>query len=129
MRKEAKLKRWIFFLFRKRRKKIFLDFFLQLSETFGLNKKTKSLVLYFLLVFLQAVFLFLKIIGIFFLLFTPYQKDINVGHDFQKIPMTMKISHGGVCIFVMGVILLCDPMAYVLPSLLSSSRLHGVNSS
>jgi hypothetical protein len=44
----------------------------------------------------------------------PYKKKlINVGHDFQKVPMTMKIAHGGVCIFVMGGIMLCNPMAYV----------------
>ncbi|KAL2480387.1 cytochrome C biogenesis [Abeliophyllum distichum] len=37
-----------------------------------------------------------------------------VGHDyFQKAPMKMNISHGGVCIFMLGVLLSCDPAAYV----------------
>nr|QIA59894.1 cytochrome c biogenesis factor C [Asterella wallichiana] len=30
---------------------------------------------------------------------------MTVGHDFRKAPVNMKISHGGVCIFIMGVIL------------------------
>nr|QIA60808.1 cytochrome c biogenesis factor C [Metzgeria leptoneura] len=32
-------------------------------------------------------------------------RPMTVGHDFRKAPVNMKISHGGVCIFVMGVIL------------------------
>lgn len=40
-----------------------------------------------------------------------------VGHDFRETqPMNMKISHGGVCILITGVILSCDPLAYVRPS-------------
>lgn len=39
-----------------------------------------------------------------------------VGHDdYQKAPMKMNISHGGVCIFMLGVLLSCDPAAYVRP--------------
>uniref|UniRef100_UPI0030FE5868 cytochrome c biogenesis factor C n=1 Tax=Cyathodium cavernarum TaxID=351593 RepID=UPI0030FE5868 len=30
---------------------------------------------------------------------------MTVGHDFRKAPVNMKISHGGVCIFIMGAIL------------------------
>jgi hypothetical protein len=37
-----------------------------------------------------------------------------VGHDYyKKAPMKMNISHGGVCIFILGVLLSCDPAAYV----------------
>nr|GEY66959.1 maturase, mitochondrial [Tanacetum cinerariifolium] len=37
-----------------------------------------------------------------------------VGHDYYtKAPMNMNISHGGVCIFMLGVLLSCDPKAYV----------------
>nr|GEW63662.1 cytochrome c maturation protein CcmFc, mitochondrial [Tanacetum cinerariifolium] len=37
-----------------------------------------------------------------------------VGHDYyKKAPMKMNISHGGVCIFMLGVLLSCDPAAYV----------------
>ncbi|KAF5782319.1 hypothetical protein HanRHA438_Chr11g0507151 [Helianthus annuus] len=39
-----------------------------------------------------------------------------VGHDYyKKAPMKMNISHGGVCIFILGVLLSCDPAAYVRP--------------
>ena len=39
-----------------------------------------------------------------------------VGHDYyKKAPMKMNISHGGVCIFMLGVLLSCDPAAYVRP--------------
>ncbi|KAJ0791392.1 putative H(+)-transporting two-sector ATPase [Helianthus annuus] len=39
-----------------------------------------------------------------------------VGHDYyKKAPMKMNISHGGVCIFILGVLLWFDPMAYVRP--------------
>ncbi len=104
-------------------------FLLRFSETFGLNKKTKFLALYFLLAFLQALFfVFKNNWNIFFIVRALPKRLINVGHDFQKIPMTMKISRWGVCIFVMGVILSCDSVAYVWSSLLSSPRLHGVNS-
>ncbi|KAI3729608.1 hypothetical protein L6452_18269 [Arctium lappa] len=37
-----------------------------------------------------------------------------VGHNYyKKAPMKMNISHGGVCIFMLGVLLSCDPAAYV----------------
>ncbi|KAK4424599.1 Cytochrome c biogenesis CcmF C-terminal-like mitochondrial protein, partial [Sesamum alatum] len=37
-----------------------------------------------------------------------------VGHDdYQKAPMKMNISHGGVCIFMLGVLLSCDPAAFM----------------
>lgn len=39
-----------------------------------------------------------------------------VGHDdYQKASMKMNISHRGVCIFMLGVLLSCDPAAYVRP--------------
>ncbi|GAA0185755.1 hypothetical protein LIER_33043 [Lithospermum erythrorhizon] len=46
-----------------------------------------------------------------------------VGHDYyQKASMKINISHGGVCIFMLGVLLSCDPAAYVRPFF----GLHGV---
>lgn len=38
-----------------------------------------------------------------------------VGHDYykKKVKMNLPISHGGVCIFMLGVLLSCDPVAYV----------------
>lgn len=54
-----------------------------------------------------------------------------VGHDYyQKAPMKMNISHGGVCIFMLGVLLSCDPAAYVGPVAHASYlfRAGGVNS-
>ena len=54
-----------------------------------------------------------------------------VGHDdYQKAPMKMNISHGGVCIFMLGVLLSCDPAAYVRPAAHASYlfRAGGVNS-
>jgi len=39
-----------------------------------------------------------------------------VGHDYyKKVKMNLSMSHGGVCIFMLGVLLSCDPMAYVRP--------------
>ncbi|KAF1856591.1 hypothetical protein Lal_00038457 [Lupinus albus] len=39
-----------------------------------------------------------------------------VGHDYhQKAPMKINISHFGVCICILGVLLSCDPAAYVRP--------------
>lgn len=39
-----------------------------------------------------------------------------VGHDYyKKVKMNLPISHGGVCIFMLGVLLSCDPVAYVRP--------------
>ncbi|KAL8088163.1 hypothetical protein AgCh_038079 [Apium graveolens] len=41
---------------------------------------------------------------------------VAVGHDYyKKAPMKMNISHGGVCICMLGVLLSCDPAAYVRP--------------
>ncbi len=127
--KRQKWKERIFFFFGKREKiKNIFDFFVAIFRNFGLNEKAKILALYFLFAFLQALFfVFETNWNIFFIVHALPKTLINVGHDFQKVPMTMKISHGGVCIFVMGVILSCDPVAYVWPSLLSSPRLHGVN--
>ena len=54
-----------------------------------------------------------------------------VGHDYyQKTPMKMNISHGGVCICMLGVLLSCDPAAYVRPVAHASYlfRAGGVNS-
>nr|DAD29408.1 TPA_asm: hypothetical protein HUJ06_030876 [Nelumbo nucifera] len=54
-----------------------------------------------------------------------------VGHDYyQKAPMKIHISHGGVCIFMLGVLLSCDPAAYVRPVAHASYlfRAGGVNS-
>ncbi|KAI3748827.1 hypothetical protein L6452_12205 [Arctium lappa] len=53
-----------------------------------------------------------------------------VGHDYyKKAPMKMNISHGGVCIFMLGVLLSCDPAAYVRPVAHASYlfRAGGVN--
>eukprot|EP00268_Persea_americana_P004138 TRINITY_DN11301_c0_g4_i3.p1 TRINITY_DN11301_c0_g4~~TRINITY_DN11301_c0_g4_i3.p1 ORF type:complete len:292 (+),score=7.41 TRINITY_DN11301_c0_g4_i3:1945-2820(+) len=54
-----------------------------------------------------------------------------VGHDYyQKDSMKIHISHGGVCIFMLGVLLSCDPAAYVRPVAHASYlfRAGGVNS-
>lgn len=54
-----------------------------------------------------------------------------LGHDYyQKAPMKMNISHGGVCICILGVLLSCDPAAYVRPVAHASYlfRAGGVNS-
>lgn len=54
-----------------------------------------------------------------------------VGHDYyKKVKMNLPISHGGVCIFMLGVLLSCDPVAYVRPLAHASYlfRAGGVNS-
>lgn len=54
-----------------------------------------------------------------------------VGHDYcKKAKMKIHISHGGVCIFMLGVLLSCDPAAYVRPVAHASYlfRAGGVNS-
>ena len=59
------------------------------------------------------------------------RQPMAVGHDYyQKAPMKMNISHGGVCIFMLGVLLSCDPAAYVRPVAHASYlfRAGGVNS-
>ncbi|KAG0450472.1 hypothetical protein HPP92_026915 [Vanilla planifolia] len=39
-----------------------------------------------------------------------------VGHDYyKKVKIHSPISHGGVCIFLLGVLLSCDPVADVRP--------------
>ncbi|OMP10576.1 hypothetical protein COLO4_04428 [Corchorus olitorius] len=56
---------------------------------------------------------------------------MSVGHDYyQKAPMRMNISHGGVCICMLGVLLSCDLAAYVRPVAHASYlfRAGGVNS-
>lgn len=57
---------------------------------------------------------------------------VAVGHDdYQKAPMNLPISHGGVCICLLGVLLSCDPAAaYVRPVARASYlfRAGGVNS-
>ncbi|KAH0682640.1 hypothetical protein KY290_021226 [Solanum tuberosum] len=62
----------------------------------------------------------------------PTSRELmDVGHDYyQKAPMKMNISHGGVCIFMLGVLLSCDPAAYVRPVAHASYlfRAGGVNS-
>ena len=97
--------------------KIFLIYLLQFSKTFGFNEKAKILAFYSLLAFLQAYsFVLENIWNRFFIVRALPKRLMDVGHDFRKVPMTMKISHGGVCIFIMGVILSCDPAAYARPS-------------
>ena len=59
------------------------------------------------------------------------RQPMAVGHDYyQKAPMKMNISHGGVCICMLGVLLSCDPAAYVRPVAHASYlfRAGGVNS-
>ncbi|GKD91161.1 hypothetical protein Tco_1366668, partial [Tanacetum coccineum] len=54
-----------------------------------------------------------------------------VGHDYyKKAPIKMNISHGGVCISMLGVLLSCDPAAYVRHVAHASYlfRVGGVNS-
>jgi len=54
-----------------------------------------------------------------------------VGHDYyNKVKIHLPISHGGVCIFMLGVLLSCDPVAYVRPVAHASYlfRAGGVNS-
>jgi len=105
------------FLFLSNKSKIFLIYLLQFSKTFGFNEKAKILAFYSLLASSQAYSLVLENIwNRFFIVRASPKRLMDVGHDFRKVPMTMKISHGGVCIFIMGVILSCDPAAYARPS-------------
>ncbi|KAD3640018.1 hypothetical protein E3N88_29241 [Mikania micrantha] len=70
-------------------------------------------------------------IGLKALAFPTSQQLMAVGHDYyKKAPMKMNISHGGVCIFILGVLLSCDPAAYVRPVAHASYlfRAGGVNS-
>ena len=112
-----KKKENFYFFFLSNKSKIFLIYLLQFSKTFGFNEKAKILAFYSLLAFLQAYsFVLENIWNRFFLVRALPKRLMDVGHDFRKVPMTMKISHGGVCIFIMGVILSCDPAAYARPS-------------
>jgi hypothetical protein len=105
------------FLFLLNKSKIFLIYLLQFSKTFGFNEKAKIFAFYSLLAFSQAYFYVPETIwNRFFLVRALPKRLMDVGPDFRKIPMTIKISHGGVCIFIMGVILSCDPAAYARPS-------------
>ncbi|KAL8472811.1 hypothetical protein ACS0TY_029868 [Phlomoides rotata] len=55
-------------------------------------------------------------IGIEALTLPTSRQLMVVGYDdYQKAPMKMNISHGGVYIFMLGVLLSCDPAAYVRP--------------
>lgn len=59
------------------------------------------------------------------------RQRMAVGHDYyQKVLIQMNISHGGVCIFMLGVFLSCDLAAYVRPVAHASYlfRAGGVNS-
>lgn len=70
-------------------------------------------------------------IGVEALALPTSRQLMAVGHDYyQKAPMKMNISHGGVCIFMLGVLLSCDPAAYVQPVAHASYlfRAGGVNS-
>jgi hypothetical protein len=54
-----------------------------------------------------------------------------LGHDYyKKMKINLPISHGGVCILILGVLLSCDPLAYVRPVAHASYllRADGVNS-
>lgn len=61
-------------------------------------------------------------IGVEALVLPTSRQLMAVGHDYyQKAPMKMNISHGGVCICMLGVLLSCDPAAYVQPVAHASS--------
>nr|YP_009040969.1 CcmFC [Tetraphis pellucida]AIB08443.1 CcmFC [Tetraphis pellucida] len=94
-----------YFLFFSNKSKIFLIYLLQFSKTFGLNEKAKILAFYSLLALSQAYSSVPENKNRFFIVRALPKRLMDVGHDFRKVPMTMKISHGGVCIFIMGVIL------------------------
>jgi len=115
MRKEEKMKREIFNFFWEKRKNIkILKFFVAIFINLWPQQKSQIFCFLFLVCFsTSSFFVFENNWNIFFIVLALPKRLINVGHDFQKVPMTMKISHGGVCIFVMGVILLCDSVAYV----------------
>jgi hypothetical protein len=109
------MKREIYFIFGKREKiKNIFHFFVAIFRNLQPQLKSQIFGFLFSTFFSPSFFFVLKNNwNIFFIVFTLPKRLINVGHDFKKVPMTMKISHGGVCIFVMGVILLCDSVAYV----------------
>nr|YP_009047459.1 cytochrome c biogenesis factor C [Buxbaumia aphylla]AGN74250.1 cytochrome c biogenesis factor C [Buxbaumia aphylla]AHI16119.1 CcmFc [Buxbaumia aphylla] len=97
---------------RKNKSKIFLIYLLQFFKTLSFNEKAKILAFYSLLALSQAYFFISENESAehfdrnrFFIVCALPKRLMDVGHDFLKVPMTMKISHGGVCIFIMGVIL------------------------
>nr|YP_009745566.1 cytochrome c biogenesis factor C [Andreaea wangiana]QIH30041.1 cytochrome c biogenesis factor C [Andreaea wangiana] len=114
-KKQKNEKREIFyFLFFLNKSKIFLIYLLRFSKTFGLNEKAKILAFYSLLAFSQAYSFVPENKAQsakrfdwnrFFIVRASPKRLMDVGHDFRKVSMTMKISHVGVCIFIMGVIL------------------------
>lgn len=70
-------------------------------------------------------------IGLEALALPTSRRLMAVGHDYyQKAPMQMNIPHGGVGICILGVLLSCDPAAYVRPVAHASYlfRAGGVNS-
>ncbi|RYR27761.1 hypothetical protein Ahy_B01g051803 [Arachis hypogaea] len=70
-------------------------------------------------------------IGLEALALTTSQQLMAVGHDYhQKATIQMNIAHFGVCICMLGVLLSCDPAAYVRPVAHASYlfRAGGVNS-
>jgi hypothetical protein len=112
----ARREKRIFFSFfeKEKKSKIFLIFFVAIFRNLWPQRKSQIFGSFFSACFsASSFFVFENNWNIFFIVRALPKRLINVGHDFQKVPMPMKISHGGVCIFVMGVSLLCDPMAYV----------------
>lgn len=108
-----KKKKNFYFLFLSNKSKILLIYVLQFLKTFGVNEKAKIFASYSLLAFSRAYsYVPEHIWNKFFIVRALPKRLMDVGLDFRKISMTMKISHGGVCIFLMGVILSCDPAAY-----------------
>nr|YP_009047300.1 cytochrome c biogenesis factor C [Ptychomnion cygnisetum]AGN74052.1 cytochrome c biogenesis factor C [Ptychomnion cygnisetum]AHI16125.1 CcmFc [Ptychomnion cygnisetum] len=113
------------FLFLSNKSKIFLIYLLQFSKTFGFNEKAKILAFYSLLALPQAYSLVLENIwNRFFVVRALSKRLMDVDHDFRKVPMTMKISHGGVCISIMGVILSNTKKRQFTQLLPSGSELH-----
>jgi len=79
------------FLFLSNKSKIFLIYLLQFSKTFGFNEKAKILAFYSLLASSQAYSLVLENIwNRFFIVRASPKRLMDVGHDFRKVPMTMK---------------------------------------
>jgi len=101
------------------------------------DRESGTLELYYLSAYCLPKILLLQLVGhrviqisrvfcAFPMLQLPYQFDrsemdrlnilMAVGHNYyKKVKMNLSISHGGVCIFMLGVLLSCDPMAYVRP--------------
>jgi hypothetical protein len=94
------------FVFGKREKINFIFYFFcyDFPKPLASIKKPIFWLFIFGLFFCKLFFCFQKELEFFFIVCALSKRLINVGHDFQKIPMTMKISHGRICIFAMGVI-------------------------